>query len=65
MGSGKDYESAGLRRLTINASYWCLGMEHRIVADSSVDYVGTYTPLASGFNYDELGVVPQKPEAFQ
>ena len=65
MGSGKDYESVGLRRLTINASYWCLGMDQTIVPDSNVDYVGEYTPLASGFNYEKLGVVPQKPEAYR
>lgn len=65
MGSGKDYESEGLRRLTINASYWCLGMEQTIVPDSNVEYVGKYTPLASGFNDEKLGVVPQKPEAYR
>lgn len=65
MGSGKDYESAGLRRLTINASYWCLGMEQLIVPGSSVEYVGSYTPRASGFNYEALGVVPLKPAALQ
>ncbi len=65
MGSGKDYESEGLRRLTINASYWCLGMENAIVPDSSMDFVGDYQPLVSGFNYEQLGVVPQKPEAYR
>ena len=65
MGSGKDYESEGLRRLTINASYWCLGMEKSIVPDSSMDCVGDYQPLVSGFNYEKLGVVPQKPEAYR
>ena len=39
MGSGKDFESAGLRRLVINASYWCMGMEEAISAKSSVEYV--------------------------
>ncbi len=65
MGSGKDYESEGLRRLTINASYWCLGMEDSIVPDSSMDYVDDYQPLVSGFSYEQLGVVPQKPEAYR
>lgn len=65
MGSGKDFESEGLRRLTINAAYWCLHLEDAIVADSNVSPVGPYAPLTSGFNYDKLGVVPQKPEAYR
>lgn len=65
MGSGKDFESAGLRRLTINACYWCLQMEPAIDAHSNVEYIGPYVPLASGFNYEKLGVTPQKPEAYQ
>jgi hypothetical protein len=65
MGSGKDYESSGLRRLTINAVYWCLGMEKSIQSTSNVDLVGDYKPLASGFNYEKLGVIPRKPADFQ
>jgi len=65
MGSAKDYESAGLRRLTINAAYWCLQMERQISATSSVEYVGEYKPLASGFQYDKLNVVPRKPAAYR
>ena len=59
MGSAKDYQCADLRRLTINAAYWCLGLEDAIDAGSSVEYVGSYTPLVSGFNYEKLGVVPR------
>jgi len=59
MGSAKDYESAGLRRMTTNAAYWCMGLEDKIRPDSSVDYVGPYTPLASGFNYPKLEVKPR------
>ena len=65
MGSAKDYESAGLRRLTINAAYWCLEMENLIDSASSVEYIGDYKPLASGFNYEKLGVIPRKPEAYR
>ena len=65
MGSAKDYESAGLRRLTINAAYWCLHMEKQISPESSVEYVGEYKPLASGFEYDKLNVVPKKPAAYR
>jgi hypothetical protein len=62
MGSAKDFESPGLRRLTVNAGYWCLEMEKLITPTSDVDLVGEYKPLASGFNYEKLGVVPRKPD---
>jgi type 1 glutamine amidotransferase len=65
MGSARDYQCAGLRRLTVNAAYWCLGMEAQIRADSNVDCVGTYAPHDSGFDYAELGVVPQPPAAYR
>ncbi len=65
MGSAKDYESEGLRRLTVNAAYWCLGMEDEIQATKSVEYVGDYKPLPSGFNYEKLNVIPRKPEAYR
>jgi hypothetical protein len=65
MGSGKDFENAGLRRMVVNASYWCLGLADEISATSSVDYVDPYKPLASGFNYEKLGVIPQLPAAYK
>ena len=65
MGSGDDLESAGLRRLIINAAYWGMGMESAIIPTRSVDIVGEYKPLGSGFNYRELGVVPKPPVAYK
>ena len=65
MGSGIDLQSAGLRRLIINATYWCLEMESAITATRSVDIVGDYEPRASGFNYLKLGVKPQPVSAFR
>ena len=59
MGSGKDFENAGVRRLTINAVYWGLGLEQLIKPDSLVDPIGSYEPLKSGFNYKKLGVRPR------
>ena len=59
MGSGIDLKSPGLRRLVINSAYWCIGMEDSISASRSVEIVGSYEPLESGFNYDELGVKPR------
>jgi len=65
MGSGKDLESGGLRRLVINATYWGMGLENKISPTSSVDYVGEYKPLASGFNYEKLGVLPKAPAEYR
>jgi Trehalose utilisation len=50
MGAATDLQSEGLRRLLVNAVYWCLGMEDQIQAKSSVDLVGDYKPTAFGFN---------------
>jgi glucose/arabinose dehydrogenase len=65
MGSGKDFESAGLRKLAINAVYWCLGMESQIDPNSSVEVIGTFEPLSSGFNYEKLGVKAHPPAYFR
>jgi len=63
MGSGHDLQSAGLRRLIINAAYWCMQMEFAITATRSVEIIGDYEPRESGFNYDKLGVQP-RPVSF-
>jgi hypothetical protein len=65
MGSGTDLKCADLRRLIVNAAYWGLGLEASISAERSVDIVGTYEPLDSGFNYAKLGVVPKPPSAYR
>ncbi len=65
MGSGTDLQSAGLRRLIINAVYWGMGMEAAIQAGSVVDIFGDYQPLKSGFNYPALGVVPKPVQTYK
>jgi hypothetical protein len=65
MGSGTDLECADLRRLIVNAAYWTMGMEAAIDPKRSVEIVGTYKPLESGFNYAELGVVPKPVAAYK
>ena len=34
MGSADDLPSEGVRRMLVNAAYWCLGMEDKIKPDS-------------------------------
>ncbi len=59
MGAAQDFRSAGLRRLLVNASYWALGLEDQIPAQSKVDIVGTYEPTYFGFGKHTQGVHPQ------
>jgi hypothetical protein len=42
-----------------------MGLESKITKARSVDYVASYSPLASGFNYEKLGVTPKLPKAYQ
>lgn len=65
MGSAEDFSDPGVRRVTINAVYWGLGKEDEIKPDSPVGIVGDYHPSRSGFDYQELGVRPQKAEHYR
>lgn len=49
MGSSTDLESEGLRRLLVNAVYWCVGLEDKIPASTKVDLIGEFKPTAYGF----------------
>ena len=48
IGSARDFESEGLRRVLVNACYWALGLEEAIPAASDVAYVGEYRPTPFG-----------------
>lgn len=65
MGSARDFSNEGVRRLTVNALYWGLGMESQIDKNRSVEIVGEYQPLKSGFKYDVIGVKPRKAEFYK
>jgi len=58
MGAATDLESAGLRRLLINACYWTTGLAEKIPASANVDYVGEFKPTAFGFGKFKRGVKP-------
>lgn len=49
MAASIDLESEGLRRLIVNAAYWCVGMEDRIPERAVVDTVGEFKPSFYGF----------------
>jgi hypothetical protein len=58
MGAAVDLESEGLRRLLVNAAYWCVGLEAQIPAKANVDVVGTYQPSWFGSDKFKKGVKP-------
>ena len=62
IGAATDLESAGLRRLLVNACYWDLGLENQIPARSNVDYVGEYKPTPFGSGKYVKGVKPSDHE---
>jgi len=65
MGSAKDFENEGVRRVTINGLYWGLGMQDQIKPDSNMSIVGEYKPMKDGFNYEKLGVKPRPASYFR
>jgi hypothetical protein len=65
MGSAQDFQSEGLRRLIVNAAYWCLHMETDIRDNSCMEIVGPYNPPDSGFAYQRLNIVPRKPSFYE
>ena len=44
MGASQDLLSEGMRRLLVNSTYWALGLEDKIDANSKVDIVGKFEP---------------------
>lgn len=58
MGASVDLESEDLRKLIVNASFWCLDMEQAITDNMNVDYVGDYQPTMFGFDKFQKGLKP-------
>jgi len=58
MGAATDFSSAGVRRMIINATYWCLGLEDAIKADLDVALVGDFNPTRFGFGSFIKGKTP-------
>jgi type 1 glutamine amidotransferase len=58
MGCSQDFESEGYRRLLVNASYWCAGLEAKIPAKSDVAVVGKYKGSPFGNNRFRKGMKP-------
>ena len=56
MGAATDLQSAGLRRMIVNATYNGLGLE--VPAKANVEYVDPYKPLFYGFKTYRRGIKP-------
>lgn len=62
IGAAVDLESADLRRMIVNASFWAIGKESAIDGKANVDYVGEYKPTFFGFDKFKPGVKPADHE---
>jgi type 1 glutamine amidotransferase len=58
MGAATDLLSPGTRRMLVNATYWAVGLEDKIPAESDVSIVGEYAPHPFGNNKFTKGVKP-------
>jgi len=59
MGSSEDVANEGYRRMMVNACYWAVGLEEKILDKSKVDLVGEYKPTS----FKEKFVKGVKPES--
>jgi hypothetical protein len=58
MGASQDLASEGLRRLLVNACYWAVEMEGKILERSEVGLVGKFEPSPFKFGGFKKGVKP-------
>ncbi len=58
LGNGDDFREEGVRRMFVNACYWCVGLEDKISAQADVSMVGAYNPRKSEFGAYRRGLAP-------
>jgi hypothetical protein len=58
MGAATDLIVEGSRRMMVNAAYWAVGLEDKILAESKVDLVGKFEPTQFGFGKYKRGIMP-------
>jgi len=64
-GASEDILNDGYRRMLINGVYWIAGLEDKISADSSIDFVGPYEPNTFRGGGYARGVKPSMYEGFE
>lgn len=60
LGASQDLQSAGVRRMLVNAAYWAVGLESRITDTLDVELVGAYDPTPFGFKGYRKGLKPME-----
>lgn len=58
MGAATDFKNPDLRRMLVNACFWCLEMEDRIPEEAKVDFVDQYHPTPFGFGTEKKNLKP-------
>ncbi len=58
MGASEDLLAEGTRRLLVNGTYWCVGMENEIPDKSKAEIVGEFKPNRFRFGGFTKGVKP-------
>lgn len=56
MGAAVDLVNVGMRRLIINAAYWCLKME--VPRENNVEFIGKFNPTFFGFGKAKKDLIP-------
>lgn len=57
-GASEDILNDGYRRMLVNACFWACGIEDKITAAATIDFVGKYRPTTFRFNGYRRGVKP-------
>ncbi|MFT5286524.1 MAG: type 1 glutamine amidotransferase [Planctomycetota bacterium] len=63
-GASQDFVNEGFRRLLVNGTFWALGMEDAIMANSDVSFVGPYNPVDFSFGGYRREVRPSDLEGW-
>lgn len=58
MGNGDDFKNDDMRRLFVNACFWCTGLEDRITPIADVAFTAPYEPGKSNFGAYKRGLKP-------
>ncbi len=64
-GASEDMLSEGVRRMIINATLWCMGMESHIEPDADVSFVGPYHPTTFSFQPSVTDARPADIEGWE
>lgn len=63
-GASEDILSEGVRRMIVNATLWCMGMEDEIKSDTDVSFIGPYNPSTFSFKPSITTARPADVEGF-